>query len=79
MSNDRIGLRVGCPFYQGIVTTKRMACVQCESMDVNLGFDTSHLIRLESYRELRNYIELFCCDRFKSCPYYQAVMRSKYW
>lgn len=47
-------------------------------MDVNLGFDTAHFVRLFTFKELRDYTELFCCDLYDKCPYFQAVMHAKY-
>lgn len=76
--NDRLALKIKCPFYQGMVLTKRMACIVCEPLDKNLGFDTSRLVRLPDYAELKDFAELFCCDVWEQCPYAQAMRIIKY-
>ena len=76
--NDRISERAGCPFFQNISRNKKMVGVECESLDVNLGFDTSHFIRLKNYQELDDYTDIFCCDMYETCPYYKALMETKY-
>ena len=76
--SDRIGEKAKCPFYQSVIKTKRMVGVECEGLDVNLGFDTAHFTRLKNYRELRDYTDIFCCDMYKTCPYYRAVIAAKY-
>jgi len=76
--SDRISEKAICPFYLSVIRSKHFKGIECESLDVNLGFHTSHYVRLFTFGELRDYTELFCCDLYDKCPYYQAVMRAKY-
>lgn len=76
--NDRISERAKCPFFITAIRAKKMVGVQCESLDVNLGFDTAHFVRLRTYRDLHDYADIFCCDMYKTCPYYKAMMETKY-
>lgn len=76
--NDRTDEKAICPFYLSVIRSKRMAGVECESLDVNLGFQTSHYVRLRSYKDLKDFTDIFCCDMYKTCPYYKAVMDIKY-
>lgn len=76
--NDRISERAKCPFYLSVIRGKRFTGVECESLDINLGFRTSHFLRLRNYQDLHDYTDIFCCDMYHTCPYYQAVMKTKY-
>lgn len=55
-----------------------MTGIECEALIENLGFKTTHITRVSNYRDLNDYVDLFCGDMYKTCPYYQAVMTAKY-
>lgn len=75
---DRIGERAKCPFFLSTVRGRRIVGVECESLDVHLGFKTSHFVRVKSWEDLTDYTDIFCCDMYKTCAYYKAVMHAKY-
>lgn len=76
--SDRISESARCPFFRKVIRSKRMACIECESFDINLGFDTAHLIRLRNGIDLRDYAGIFCCDMYETCPTYKAIYNAKY-
>ena len=76
--SDRIGEKAICPFYLSVIRSKHFKGVECESLDVNLGFRTSHFVRLETFRDLKDYAEIFCCDMWETCPYAAALLKLKY-
>lgn len=76
--SDRISEKAICPFYLSVIRSKHFKGVECESLDINLGFHTSHFVRLDTFSELRDYTELFCCDLYKQCPTFKAIMHAKY-
>ena len=72
--------RAKCPFYMRSIwqTKGQFIGIECEPLCDNLGFDASFIMRLQTSEDLTDYIELFCSDRFYACPYYKAMMNSKY-
>ncbi len=72
--NDRIGEKALCPFFRGVIRSKRMVGVECEAPDVNLWFDVTHFTRLRTYQDLTDYTDIFCCDMWQTCPYCKAIM-----
>ena len=75
---------VTCPFYVRHKFSKRndneelVSYISCEGLSKNLGFDITMQHRFKNKVEAKDYIELFCCDRYKECPYFKAVMSQKY-
>lgn len=53
----------------------KLILVECKELPVNLGFDTSRCLRLKTSRDFDDYVELFCKDRYKACPYYCAWLK----
>ena len=47
--------------------------ITCESIVGNLGFDVKNLLAFSSKEERRDYMGLFCSDRYEHCPYYQVI------
>lgn len=72
-----IDIQMECPFYRKLIRSSKLYGVECDPIDCNLGFDVTHVVRLESQEELKDYLGIFCCDRWKSCPY--AQVRLKEW
>ena len=64
-----------CPFYLNHFQKRQMQYVSCEYFVRNSGFDITmkHYFRLK--QEMIDYMELFCCDRYESCPYYKIVLQ----
>lgn len=63
-----------CPYY---VTKSREEKVQititCQNPVENLGFEVMSQRRFLSKAERKNFMELFCWDRYQSCPFFQAI------
>lgn len=76
--SDRISEKAICPFYLSVIRSKHFKGVECESLDKNLGFHTSLFVRLDTFGELRDFTDIFCCDMYKTCPYYKAIIHEKY-
>ena len=76
MMSRRLDMTVKCPYYHGVVTSKRMIGIECEALrsEQKLGFDVTHYQRLRTYSELNDYADIFCCDLWEQCPYAQALM-----
>ena len=47
--------------------------ITCESIVGNLGFDVKNLLAFGSKEELRDYMGLFCSDRYENFPYYRVI------
>lgn len=69
--NDK---RIRCPLFHGVVktTNSQFIGIECEALDVNLGFKVIPVLRLRNTEDLKDYTELFCDDLYEQCPYYQA-------
>lgn len=69
-------MTIKCPYYHGIVTSKRMIGIECDTLmpEQKLGFDVAHYQRFRTYKELRSYIDIFCCDMWETCPYAKTLM-----
>lgn len=76
--SDRISEKAICPFYLGIIRSKHFKGVECESMCTNLGFNATHFVRIDTFSELRDYADLFCCDLWQQCPYAKFLLEKKY-
>lgn len=69
--SSRIDYKIKCPYYHGVVKSKRMIGIECDALmsEQKLGFDVTHYQRLRTYRELNDYVDIFCCDQWETCPY----------
>lgn len=78
--SDHVNARVRCPFFVDIRRSRGMVGVECEALmdDETLGFDVTHIQRMQSYAEVKDFTEIFCEDRYTSCPYHQALIDFKY-
>lgn len=72
--SDRIDEKAICPYYLGVTRSSKLIGVHCENIEKNLGFRVDHFIRLQSYRDLKDFTEIFCCDQWKQCPYAKVLM-----
>ena len=63
-----------CPYY---VTKSREEKVQititCQNPVPNLGFEVMSQRRFTCKEERKNFMELFCWDRYENCPFYQSI------
>lgn len=68
-------MKVKCPYfrrynknihYQNITIT-------CEPLEKNLGFEVTLKSCFHTLAERRDFMELFCCDRYEHCPMYKAI------
>lgn len=66
---------VKCPFYitHSVGEKGNKITVTCEGIVRNMGFDVKNLLVFKSKKERRDYMELFCMDRYKNCPYYREI------
>lgn len=66
-----------CPFFVQYNKHIRgnMITLTCEPLDDNMGFDMSLKTAFATEGERRDYMELFCADRYESCPMFQAIKR----
>jgi hypothetical protein len=66
-----------CPLFQNAVISNKhkFIGIECESPKINLGFDTTRLIRLRSTEELSDYVDIFCKYNYYDCPYYKEYCR----
>ena len=66
---------VRCPFYitHSYGDKGNKITITCENIVGNLGFDVKNLLAFSSKEERRDYMGLFCSDRYESCPYYRVI------
>lgn len=68
-------LKIKCPFF--LQYSKHLRgnniTLTCEPLDDNMGFDMSLKTAFSTEAERRDYMELFCCDRYEQCPMYKAI------
>lgn len=71
--------KVTCPLFTRVVKTThgQFIGIECEPIEIHLGFTVSPVVRIETSEELKDYTEIFCKDCFEDCPYYKAhfIMR----
>lgn len=67
---------ITCPLYRRVTrTTKgKTIIINCSNERFNLGFEAEPCLRFKTHQELKDYIELFCGDRFEHCPMYRAFV-----
>lgn len=82
MNISRLTAEAICPFFRDIVHTKhgQFIGILCDPlMDTcSLGYDTDHIIRLRNSEECESYCDVFCCLDYEQCPYYIAMMATRY-
>ena len=74
-------LTVTCPFFVNLGKIKKgenKAAINCENLQDNIGFDMYYSLVFTCKEERKSYVDLFCCDNYKSCPYFRALMATKY-
>ena len=76
--NDRLSERIICPFFQGILRSKRLTGIECEELEPRLGFRVSHFLRLRNGQDLADYVDIFCADMWETCPYCRALQDIRY-
>lgn len=79
--NNEAG-NVKCPFYISHTTNKKAAnnniTVTCEFAVKDIGFEMQNRLSFANRNERRDYMELFCMDRFECCPYYRFIRQNRY-
>lgn len=64
-----------CPFYiSGSRDEKRQITITHELPEDNIGFDILSQIRFSSLRDRKDWIEIFCADRYEHCPFYPGIL-----
>ena len=73
--SSRIDMTIKCPYYHGVVRSKRMIGIECDAImtEKKLGFEVAHYQRFRTYSELGCYTDMFCCDMWETCPYAKAL------
>ena len=68
---------IKCPIFTNVVRTQKgqFIGIECLQAEVNLGFDVSHTLRLHNSNDLRDYLDIFCRDRYETCPYFRAYCK----
>ena len=71
MSNKSNQVYVKCPFYRN---DDGKTVVSCE------GFVDGSTVKLQYRRkaDFKQQMEIFCCDHYKNCEIYRALMEAKY-
>lgn len=68
-------MSVKCPFF--VTYNKhgraRAISITCEPLCDNLGFEMTLKSSFSTHQERADYMQLFCCDLYKSCPMYKAI------
>lgn len=65
-----------CPFYisaSGLTKRTKLITVTCECHVENLGFDVRPMLRFRNRADRRDFMELFCNDRWKECPWAKRI------
>jgi hypothetical protein len=62
-----------CPYFKNLVNTtgNKFIGIECLSPNINLGFETTRIVRLKNMAETNDYIEIFCKDCYDTCPYFK--------
>ena len=64
-----------CPFWIAKSRDeKKQITITHELPADNLGFDVKNQLRFPTAKERRDWMELFCADRYKDCPFYAGIM-----
>jgi hypothetical protein len=73
MGYHYISNTIKCPFFKNVVKTQKgqFIGIECEPPKVDLGFDTTMIIRFENSNDLNDYRDIFCKDMHETCPYYR--------
>ncbi len=65
---------VKCPYF---VTKsgkeKKTAAITCENLENNLGFEVRNQLTFKNHAEKQDYCQIFCMDRYQSCPYFEGI------
>lgn len=77
--NDNKSARVLCPFYishnKGIGNN---ITITCERIKTNMGFNVHNKLSFINGKQRDDFMEIFCMDRYTSCPYYDVIYQNKY-
>lgn len=75
LPNDKI---IFCPFFRRLARAEqKQVTISCQNLCENIGFDMITQFRFKNLQERKDYIELFCSDRYKNCPYYEALVQRR--
>lgn len=68
---------IRCPFYvtHSCGEKANKITITCEGVTKNLGFDVKNMLLFRSKNERKDYMEIFCSDRYECCPYYQTIVK----
>ena len=68
-----IGKKAKCPLFTNVIKTTngQFIGIECEPLNVNLGFAVAPVIRIDTSAELKDFTDLFCNDLYEECPYYK--------
>lgn len=77
--NDAMAANVVCPYYIRHSRSERQYTISCEFLMTpeSLGFTPELRIGFKEREDFKDYIELFCCDRFRACPVFKAILRER--
>ena len=66
-----------CPLYKRVTRTNKgqVILLSCHNDAVNLGFTADPSLRFRNSRDLKDYIEIFCKDCYKTCPLYEKFAK----
>lgn len=77
--NDVMSQKVLCPFYEAHNHgSGNKITITCEKIRENMGFDIRNQLLFADNAQRKDYMEIFCMDRYKGCPYYRAIYNQKY-
>lgn len=70
-----MGETIKCPFYISHNQKQRNVTILCENIENNMGFEVKNMLWFNSLEERKDWMELFCEDRYEECPYYKTVYK----
>lgn len=47
----------------------------CEDIKNNLGFEVKNMLWFSNLTERKDWMDLFCSDKYTECPYYRAIYK----
>lgn len=78
--NDYASAKIICPFYESHNrgTGNNKITITCERIKTNMGFNVHNMLSFANNRQREDFMEIFCMDRYKHCPYYEVIYNNKY-
>lgn len=69
----KLGDIIRCPFYVNHKSRTGNVTLTCENIKNKMGFEMQNMLRFKNLEERKDWMELFCKEKYENCPYYTAI------